>query len=186
MLTPGDFSIVRSSVMTTTGQSSPNERTVKTRNMVDAALAVTTGLMQLPSPVETRSALGQGQSEVVSTFRHELARQVASSLLMVDDFVYAIYEERLDGNDDLTRPFRIWVVARYRSSTLYATIDNLNDALMDAISDIAGKRLPALIQSFIVDERDSYLLRGREFWSGNEPVLLASRQVEPSPNHDHM
>lgn len=159
-------------------------------NMVHAAIAVATGKGNLSSTTETVTLLRRGNAALAEAFRHEIARQVAAALLMLDQDVLEVYQEhpqmqRSAEADLLEQPIKLWVLARHRSPTLYAGIDELNAALLGAYASVCDGPPPGLLQAIVVDSRDGYLLRGSAFWHGAEPVLLAARSTaEPTPLQD--
>lgn len=155
--------------------------------MIDAAVAVATGKGKLSCPAETIKLLRQGHPALAVAFRTELSRQIAATLLMLDQTVIEVYQERARElgscvHPQLDQPIRLWVVARHRTPSLYASIDRLNEALVQAYATVYCTPPLSLLQTIVVDERDGYLLRGSDFWHGDDPALLASRRLENQPS----
>lgn len=151
------------------------------RNMVTAAVAVTTGQLGLSSPADTMKLLQQGDARAVTLFRRELAQQISGAILMLDKHVDAVFEEgphrghSLPGND-LHRPFRLWVVSRLHTATLYERLDALNQALVQAFSMFGEPDTTPLVETFVIDAHDGHPLCAGQRQGNGVPLLLASRQ----------
>jgi hypothetical protein len=88
--------------------------------MVNAAVAVATGKANLASTACTLARLREGDIEAANAFRHELARQVAAALLMLDPAVLEVYQEHTRAPSDanvgpLALPLKLWVIASVRN-----------------------------------------------------------------------
>jgi hypothetical protein len=150
------------------------------RKMIDAAVAVTTGQVGLSSPAETMQRLQQREVHAVATFRRELARQIGGAIVMLDEHVDAVYDEPMpvatgDQAPHPGRPYRLWIVARLRTGTLYERLEALNQSLVQAFALIDDSRASLLIETLVLDARDACLLNGGWQGQASVPQLLASR-----------
>lgn len=151
-------------------------------NMIDAAVAVTTGRLHCVSPQETRCRLVKNDPVAVSYFRFELARQVAVALVMMDPHVIAVFEDQdVPPGDELepaeaslTEPLRLFIEVEFQTAALRTLIDSLNEALGQTIRDILPVPPRGMIDAIIVDDGNSRLLRARAFGYRPAPLLLAS------------
>jgi hypothetical protein len=154
-------------------------------NMLDAAVAVTTGRLHLSSPTRTRRRLVAGDPAAVSYFRYELARQIASALLWMDAQVIAVYQEQdVPEGEELApaeatfgEPLHLLVRVEQQTPALRTILDALNEGLTQVIGDLLPQ--PVLgprdyIQATVIDRQDSHLLRSRAHGYRPAPVLLAS------------
>ena len=151
------------------------------RKMIDAAVAVTTGQLGLSTPADTLELLQQGDARAVTPFRRELARQIAGAILMLDEHVDAVFEDRAGARTnahrlELRSPFRMWVIARLRTATLYERLHALNQALVQALATLGSSGTTLLVKTMVIDVRDSYLLCSGQQQEDGVPLLLASRQ----------
>lgn len=153
------------------------------QSMIDAAAAVTTGRLQLTSPDEALERLAAGNAEAIACFRFELARQVASALVMMDPNVIAVFEDREQSDADreaqpaprLEDPLRLWVQVRYRTAALSTVIDALNQALEQALTRVSENPPGNLIATVIVDDDDNRLVQVGSMRPGPAPKLLVRR-----------
>lgn len=157
------------------GESAPN--------MLAAAIAVTTGRLNLSSTLETRRRIVRGDSVAVSYFRFELARQVAAALLWMDRQVRAVYEEpdELVAEEvapeppDLGAPLRILIDVENHTPALDAAIDALSDALrlsLDAMTPYPPRRS---IEALVINHHNKRLLQPGRYGYRPAPTLLAGR-----------
>ena len=166
-----------------TERKTPLDLVDTTQRMIDAAAAVTTGRLHLSSPTETRFLLVEGDQLAVSYFRHELARQIAGALLMMDPNVIAVFEDRDHPESEdlippeiaIAEPLRLFVHVKCRTAALSMVIEALNQALSQAFTDLLDEPPQDLIETIIVDDRDRRLLEVRIDGFYPEPVLLATR-----------
>jgi hypothetical protein len=154
------------------------------RNMVDAAVAVTTGRLHLASPADVRCRLVAGDAAAVSYFRFELARQIAAALLWMDARVVAVYQEQdVPEGEELApaeptfgEPLRILVHVEYQTPALRAVLDALNEGLTQVIGGLLSEPHPGHrghIHATVIDDPDSPLLRSRAYGFRPPPTLLA-------------
>jgi hypothetical protein len=144
--------------------------------MMNAAAAVTTGRLHLSSPEDALALLAHGDEQAISNFRLELARQIASALLMMDPHVVAVFEDRDTlVSTALDEPLRLWVQVRHRTAALNTVIDALNQALGQAFAVISPDPPRDLVETIIIDERDSRILNVRVSRLSPAPVLLVQR-----------
>jgi hypothetical protein len=153
-------------------------------NMVDAAVAVTTGRMNLAVPTDVRQRLVAGDSAAVAYFRYELARQIAAALLWMDARVIAVYKEQPvpEGEEvappeaTFREPLRILVQVEYQTPALHAVLDALNEALGQVLGGLFPDPLPGhqrFIHATVIDDPDSPLLKPRAYGYRPAPTLLA-------------
>lgn len=155
------------------------------RNMVDAAVAVTTGRLHLASPLEVRRRIVRGDATALTYFRHELARQVATTLLWIDRRVQAVYEEQdvppgeevVPEEPAIDQPLRLFIEVDVSSPALGAAVDALSDALSAAIDSMSPRRPRRMIDAIVVDarERQRFLRSSRDGYRP-PPLLLAARE----------
>jgi len=163
--------------MTTRTRNKPLDLVETAHKMLDAAAAVTTGRLHLASPEEAVRHLKDGDPLAVYYFRHELARQIAGALLMMDSCVVAVFEDREGGRSGaygLSDPLRLWVQVTYCTAALKTVIAALDEALGQAHEDLFGQPVSPVIKAIIVDAHDDGLLRAG-ITSFAAPVLLAHR-----------
>lgn len=144
--------------------------------MMNAAAAVTTGRLNLSSPEDALARLVDGDERAISNFRLELARQIASALLMMDPNVIAVF----DGRDTLVStalddPLQLWVQVRHRTAALNTVIDALNQALAQAYTTISPNPPRNLVETIIIDDRDNRILNVGASRLSPAPVLLVER-----------
>jgi hypothetical protein len=155
--------------------------------LIDASVAVTTGRLHLPASRDVRKRLVARDPIAISYFRHELARQVAATLLMLDPLVTAVHEEQdtppaeeLAADDPtLSDPLRLIVVVEFRTAALDALIRALNDALGDAVHDVLPIPARGMIEATVTDDPNNRLLRPRAYGYHPAPLRLASREDAP-------
>ena len=146
--------------------------------MLDASTAVTTGLLHLASPAEVVRLLSRGDQLALYYYRHELARQVASAVLMMDSRVVAVFEDRdagAAGAVGIKEPLRLWVQVTQQTAALHTVLDALNEALGEAHAVLFGEAPDDAIDTIVVDEDDDRLLRAGITSSSSAPVLLVHR-----------
>lgn len=156
----------------------------KAHGMIEAAVAVTTGRTNLDSPRQARAMLLHGDARAVSYFRHELGRQIASALLMMDPHVIAVFEdqdvpeseEEIPPAAELAEPLRLFVRVEWEMPSIVALIGAIGDSLSHALESVLPYRPHAFIQATIISDADSRLLRARGRGFRPAPVLLGSRQ----------
>jgi hypothetical protein len=160
--------------------------TALTDRLIDAAAATTTGRLHADSPKEVRKRLVARDPLAIGYFRHELARQVAATILMLDPLVKAVHEEQdvpeaeevTADERTLTDPLRLIVVVEFRTAALDALIRALNDALAETVQDVLPIPKRGMIETTITDDPDSRLLRPRAYGYHPAPLLLAERVDE--------
>lgn len=153
-------------------------------NMVDAAVAVTTGRMNLSSPLEVRRRIVRGDAAAVGYFRFELARQVAAALLWMDRQVRAVYEEpEVPAAEEvapdllaLDDPLRLYVEVDIHTPALDAALDALSDALSQAIDSMTPRPSRRFIEAIIIDRHNHRLLQPGPYGYRPAPILLAARE----------
>jgi hypothetical protein len=154
-----------------------------TLNLIDAAVAVTTGRLHLASPRDVRSRLVMGDPLTVDYFRSELARQLAVTVLWLDPHVRAVYEDQdvPPGEElapavaTLAEPLRLFVEVNFRTPALDAVITALNQALSAVLGEMLPQPPGGYLAVTIVDEGNRRLLRPRANGYRPAPVLLAGR-----------
>jgi hypothetical protein len=154
-----------------------------TSRMIDAAVAVTTGRLQRSSVQETRQLLLHGDGAALTYFRFELARQVGVMLVMMDPHVIAVFEDQdppdaeevIPSAPSMSEPVRLIVLTEFATIALTALVRAVNDALSQALSDVLLQPPDGLMQTTIVDDQHSRLLRARAFGFRPAPILLAAR-----------
>lgn len=146
------------------------------QRMIEAAAAVTTGQLRLSDPVEVHARLAQGDSIVISHFRHELAHQIGAALLWMDPHVVAVYEDQGYGDVSLSAPLRIIVHVDYETAALRSLVAALGEALGQVRLDAFVPPSGTLFDALIVDGRSARLLRGESRGHYQEPKLIASRE----------
>jgi hypothetical protein len=154
-------------------------------NMIEAAVAVTTGRLGLDAVVETRRRLVTSDAEAIGYFRHALARQVAAMLLSLDPYVVAVYEDQdVPEAEELAAepatlfdPLRLFVHVELRTPALESVVRALNEALADAFGRDMARPLHGYVEATIVDERYSRWLRPRAGGYRPAPILLAEREA---------
>lgn len=154
-------------------------------NMVEAAVAVTTGRLNLASPLEVRRRIVRGDATAIGYFRFELARQVAAALLWMDRHVQAVYdeqdapeaEEALPAEPTLDQPLRLFVEVDVETPALSAAVDALSDALSRAIDSMTPRPPRRLIEAIVIDERNRRLLQPGRYGYRPAPLLLAAREA---------
>ncbi|RIK41866.1 MAG: hypothetical protein DCC58_11870 [Chloroflexi bacterium] len=153
-------------------------------NMLEAAVAVTTGRLNLSSTLETRRRIVRGDSVAISYFRFELARQVAAALLWMDRQVRAVYEapdelvaeEAAPEPPDLGAPLRIYIEVENHTPALDAAIDALSAALslsLDAMTPYPPRRC---IEALVINNHNRRLLQPGRYGYRPAPTLLAGRE----------
>jgi hypothetical protein len=156
-------------------------------NMLDAALAVTAGRMNLATKAQAFCRLAAGESAATTYFRHELGRQVAMALLLIDPQVLEIYEEQDSVIDEigadppvLFSPLRVLVRVCRQTAALRPVLDDLNGALCRAVSELLGRSLPRAVEFAVVADCDVWILAGRSHLHCAGPQLLAQRADLPA------
>ena len=164
--------------MSTPTRNKPLDLVETSRKMVDAAVAVTTGRLNLATPDDALVQLRTSDRRAVTSFRFELARQIASALLMMDSNVTAVFEDRDGGGQipfALDAPLRLCVRVRFQTAALHTVIEALDQALGQAITLVTRDQPARLIEAIIVDDRDNRLLNVGSARPGSAPVLLVQR-----------
>jgi hypothetical protein len=141
------------------------------RNMVETAVAVTTGRMQMTSPLDVRDCLLAGDTPTVNQFRAELTRQIAAAMLWIDPNVIAVYEEQdalaeADGVSNQgglsdPQPIRILIEVESQTPALRAIIGALDEALCNAVGSLLPEPLCGVrgyLDAILIDTRNSRLL----------------------------
>ena len=113
-------------------------------NMIEAAVAVTTGRLNLASPLEVRRRIVRGDATAIGYFRFELGRQVAAALLWMDRHVRAVYDEQdVPAGDEvapeeptLDQPLRLYVEVDVQTPALGAAVEALSEALSRALDSV--------------------------------------------------
>jgi hypothetical protein len=169
-----------------------NTRTVdlldRAERMIEAAVAVTTGRMHLDAPQEARALLFQGDERAVLYFRHELGRQIASALLMMDQQVISVFEDQdvPDSEEEippatrLADPLRLFVRVEFETPVIIALVSAIGESLSHALVDAMPHQPHGFIQATIITDANSRLLRSRAHGYRPVPVLLGSRAGEPA------
>jgi hypothetical protein len=154
--------------------------------MLDAALAVTAGQLGAPSPAQAFCRLAAGDAAATTYFRYELARQIATALLMTDRNVVAVYEEQEPVIEEvgaeplaLFAPLRMLVRVRWETATLRPLLRDLNEALAAALRETFGRATARSIDAVIVSDDDAWLVEGRAMLHRPRPQPLASRDDVP-------
>jgi hypothetical protein len=155
--------------------------------MLDAAFAVTAGRMQLPSAAQAFCKLAAGDAAATTYFLHELARQIAILLLMVDQNVLEVYEEQEAvieeiGADPplLFAPLRLLVRVRWETATLRPVLDDVNATLRQALHESMGRPVTSFVNAVVIADSDAWILDGRHRLHRPSPELLAARDDMPA------
>ncbi|HUG15618.1 MAG TPA: hypothetical protein VMM78_11455 [Thermomicrobiales bacterium] len=158
----------------------------KAERMIEAAVAVTTGRMNLSAPWQARALLIQGNEAAIGYFRHELGQQIGSALLMMDPRVVAVYED-LDMPDseeeivlapELVDPLRVVVHVENESPAIVALVRAIGDGLAHALRDALPHQPREYIAATYVTDASSRRLMARSNGYRPAPALLAIRPTE--------
>jgi hypothetical protein len=153
-------------------------------NLVDAAVAVTTGRLRLASPRDARRRLIARDPLTVTYFRSELARQIAVTLLWIDPHVQAVYEDQdvppgeelAPPDQTLAEPLRLFVEVAFQTPALAAVVTALNQALGAVLSEMMPQPPDDFLDVTVVNDTNRRLLRPRAWGYRPAPALLARRE----------
>jgi hypothetical protein len=155
--------------------------------MLEAAFAVTAGRMQLPSAAQAFCKLAAGDAAATTYFRHELARQIAMLLLMVDQNVLAVYDEQEAVVEEIGAdtphvfaPLRLLVRVRWETATLRPVLDDINAALCQALYESMGRPVTCFANAVVLADSEAWILDGRHSLHRPGPELLAARDDMPA------
>jgi hypothetical protein len=156
------------------------------RNMVNVAIAVTTGRLHLDTPEEALQRLLSNDTFALDYFRHELAHQVAMLLLQMDSSVITVYKEHEIpeaeelGTPDLrlTDPVHLVVYSRRETAALRSLTSALDQSLVDVLSSYCGQVAPGLLNIDIIDEAQARRVTASAGGFHPPPTELASRSSE--------
>jgi hypothetical protein len=164
-----------------------------TRNIVDGAVAVTTGRLHLDSPEEASARILNEDVTALEYFRHELAHQIAMLLLRMDSEVIAVYKEHEIPEAEefgtpslrLNDPIHLVVYSQRETAALRSLIEAVDRSLVDVLSERCGSIAPGLIHADIID--DGVQARRVNASAGGfrpPPTKLVSREIEGTGNFD--
>jgi hypothetical protein len=165
--------------MSTPTRNTPLDLVETSQKMVDAAVAVTTGRLHLSSPDDALLRLRANDHQAVTSFRTEMARQIASALLMMDPNVTEVFEDQdysRQASLEINASLRFCIRARYQTAALHTVIDALDQALRQAYTLLTQQQPARVIEAIIVDDRDNRLLNVGSVRTGPAPVLLVQRR----------
>ncbi|TVR73915.1 MAG: hypothetical protein EA415_06740 [Sphaerobacteraceae bacterium] len=153
------------------------------RNMLDGAIAVTTGRLHLESPSEALDQILENELSALEYFRHELAHQVGILLVRMDCSVTAVYKEHeLPEAEELgtpalelTDPIYLVVRAERETAALRALVEAIDSSLVDALSAHCGRIAPGLIHVDIIDQAQARRVVERAGGFRPPPTILVSR-----------
>lgn len=153
-------------------------------NMVDVAVAVATGRLNLQNPDETRALLAGNDRAALEYFRHELAHQLSMLIMRTDTNVLAVYKEHEIPEAEefgtpalsLADPLYLVVYSERETAALRSLISALDQVLAEVLSDrINTVRSGLIVVETVNPARSrSAIARARSFRP--PPMLLVSRE----------
>jgi hypothetical protein len=165
---------------------------VSARNMVDVAIAVTTGRMHLDDPSDARTMVFGNDAAALQYFRHELAHQVAMLLMRLDSSVVDVSlehelpeaEEFGTPNLDIADPIRLIVQADRNSAALRSLISAIDTSLVDVLCAECGRIAPGLINVEIIDQAQARRFSSRAGGFRPPPTILVTRTSRGTGHSD--
>jgi hypothetical protein len=153
------------------------------RNMVDGAVAVTTGRLHLDRPEHALERLLSDELTALEYFRHELAHQIGMLLIRMDSGVEAVYKEHeLPEAEELgtpslklTDPVHLVVRADRETAALRSLVSAIDSSVVDVLSDYCGRIAPGLIHVDIINQAQARRVVGRAGGFRPPPTILVSR-----------
>jgi hypothetical protein len=158
--------------------------TQSARNMVDGALAVTTGRLRLEDPEVALGRVVDNEATALEYFRHELAHQIAMLLLRMDSQVITVYKEHeLPEAEEfgtpplrLTDPIRLVVYSERETAALRSLVEALDQSLVDVLSGHCGNVPCGLIDVDIIDQAQARRVNASAGGFRPPPMELVSRR----------
>jgi hypothetical protein len=158
--------------------------TLSTRNMVDGALAVTTGRLHLEDPEQAFERVVHNDVTALEYFRHELAHQIAMLLIQMDPQVVTVYKEHeLPEAEEfgtpqlrLTDPIRLVVYSERETAALRSLVGALDQSITDVLSEHCGRVASGLIDVDIIDEVRARRVNASAGGFRPPPMELVSRR----------
>lgn len=134
--------------------------TRSTRNMVDGAIAVTTGRLHLDHPQDALERILANDLTALEYFRHELAHQVGMLLVRMDSDVATVYmEHELPEAEELgtpalrlTDPVHLVIRADRETAALRSLVRAIDSSIVDVLSEYCGRIAAGLILVDIIDQ----------------------------------
>jgi hypothetical protein len=158
------------------------------KNMVDGAIAVTTGRLHLDRPADTLERIINNDSTALEYFRHELAHQIAVLLIQMDPSVGSVYKEHeLPEAEELGTPMLnlgdplfLVVYSRRETAALRSLASALDQSLVDVLSEFSGSIAPGLLHIDIIDEVRARRANARAGGFRPPPTKLVERSSKES------
>lgn len=160
------------------------------RNMIDVAIAVTTGRLHLDDPAVVFQRVLDDDATALGYFRHELAHQVAMFLMRMDPSVHAVYKEHeLPEAEELgtpslrlADPVHLVVYSERETAALRSLAHALDSSLVDGLGERCGPIAPGLIDIDIIDQAQARRVNASAGGFRPPPTMLASRWSEGTGN----
>ncbi len=145
-------------------QTAPVEDlTLAATNMVDGAIAVTTGRLHLDNPAEAFMRVRDNDVTALEYFRYELAHQIAMLSSGMDPTINAVYlEHELPEAEELgtpalrvTDPVHLVVYSEHQTAALRSLFEAIDRSLVDVFEQRGINAAPGLITIDIIDQQEA-------------------------------
>jgi hypothetical protein len=162
------------------------------RNMVDGAIAVTTGRLHLDDPDDAFYRVLNNDEIALEYFRHELAHQVAMLLIRMDPRVIAVFKEHeLPEAEEFGAPYlrfsdpvHLVVYSHRETAALRCLCNALDGSLVDVLSEYCGRIAPGLLHIDIINQAQARRVSASAGGFRPPPTMLVSRGSEGTGNFD--